>query len=185
MIGQVRPIASVLELDQFSWRPALPSDALALESLAAQGTNRALFALPKTEHDFMLEIGRPGFRLPFICSHGHETVGVAATTLRNQRSLNVQLICFFKEPSASSLPLAIYVRHIFWTLPLHRVYVQIPLITGAHEYIDLLKRVGFIDEGVVRSHALIDGETYDVAALGLLREEFEAWCHKNESRLAI
>ncbi len=88
-------------------------------------------------------------------------------------------------PGEASHPLAIYVRHLFWSQPLHRVYVQFPVAEDATDYIDLLKRAGFVDEGVVTGYALVRGQPSDVAVLGILRREFEAWCLQNEKRLIL
>lgn len=176
---------SVLQIDGYTWRPALASDAADLDRVASSGANRTLFQLPQSADEFAAALGEPGFRLAFTCVRGAECVGAAATGTRSQRSLNVQLRCFFSDPRAATLPLAAYVRHIFWTLPMHRVHVQLPCIDGADEYVELLKSVGFGEEGVVRAHALVAGVPRDVVVLGLLREEFEAWCLQHESRLAL
>lgn len=180
-----KPSAAVLELDGFVWRPALSSDAGTLDELASQHAHRLLFALPASRDDFASRIGEWGFRLPMLCTCESRPVGAAATSMRNNRSLNLQLLCFFAQPEIASLALAIYVRHVFWSLPMHRIYVQMPLVPGADPYVQLLRSIGFQDEGVVRGHALIDGRTYDVTALGMLRKEFEAWCLQNENRLTL
>jgi hypothetical protein len=185
----VRQISSavppVLELDGFAWREAGPADAGTLEALAAHGSHRVLFNLPASSDEFLARVGRPGFRIAMICTHDLKPIGAAATTERNNRSLNVQLLCLFVEPSEAALPLAAYVRHLFWSLPLHRVYVQMPRVRGADAYLQLLQACGFQNEGTVSEHAMIAGKPTDVAVLGLLRREFEAWCQEHEKRLAI
>jgi hypothetical protein len=185
VIREARASAPVLELDGFRWRPALPSDAGVLDRLAGHGTNRMLFRLPASEPDFVIALNRPGFRLPFLCLRGSDPVGAAATALRNQRSLNLRLIAFFAEPAAATLPIAMYLRHIFWTLPMHRVYIQLPIVAGSEDYRRSLGEAGFQEEGVVRGHGIVGGNECDVVALGLLRAEFEAWCQQNESRLNL
>lgn len=179
------PSPAVLEIDGFAWRIAGPSDAPALEALAARATNRLLFSLPGSESAFEAAVGWPGFKMPMLCLRGSKPVGAAATNLRNNHSLNVRLICFFAEPVRAFLPLATYVRHLFWSLPLHRVYCQFPMVAGATAYVRLLKGAGFQEEGVIRGHALVGGKPCDVAVLGLLRVEFESWCRENENRLAL
>jgi hypothetical protein len=180
-----RPSPAVLELDGFAWRTAGPSDAPALEALAARSTNRVLFSLPASEAEFAARMGRAGFRTPMLCLRGSKPFGAAATNLRNNRSLNLRLVCFFADPARAALPLAAYVRHLFWSLPLHRVYSQLPVVGGATAYVRLLKRAGFQEEGVVHGHAVIGGRPRDLAVLGVLREEFENWCRENEKRLAL
>ena len=160
------------------------ADAPAFEALAARDGNRVLFNLPASE-DECARVGRPGFPAEGVLLNGTSPIGAAATTLRDQRSLNLQLMCFFNQPARAVKPLAVYVRHLFWSVPLHRVYVQLPLVAGATSYIRLLAGAGFKQEGVVRGHALVDGRARDVAVIGLLRRDFEAWCRENESRLAL
>jgi hypothetical protein len=179
------PSRAVLDIDGFSWRQAVPSDAAVLEALAARDGNRLLFNLPASEQEFAVRVGRPGFRRAMLCFKERKPVGAAATTLRDQRSLNLQLMCFFAQPARAVAPLAVYVRHIFWSTPLHRIYVQLPVVAGATAYIRLLTAAGFQQEGVVRGHGLVGGRPTDVAVIGLLRRDFEAWCQENEIRLAL
>jgi hypothetical protein len=110
-------------------------------------------------------------------------VGFGATTNRNLASLNVQIKCIFLDPPGAVLPLAAYVRHLFWSLALHRIYAQLPVVSGAEAYMRLFVSAGFQEEGVVRGHALVDGRPCDVAVFGVLRGEFEAWCQEHASRL--
>jgi hypothetical protein len=180
-----RPVGPVLELGGFAWRRATAADAPVLESLAARGANRALFALPGSTETFAARIGRPGFRLAMLCMSGSRPFGVAATANRNTRSENAQLLCFFAQPVRAVLPLAAYVRHVFWLTPMHRLYVQLPLVAGAAAYAKLLTAAGFQQEGVLRDYAVIGEKMFDVAGFGLLRPEFEDWCRKNESRLKL
>jgi hypothetical protein len=179
------PSPAVLEIDGFSWRFAGPSDAPSLELLAARSSHRTLFNLPGSEREFEARVGWPGFRIPMLCLRGSKPVGAAATDRRNHRSLNLRLICFFAEPARAAVPLAAYVRHLFWSLPLHRVYAQLPMVGGATAYVRLLKNAGFQEEGVVRGYAMVGGRPRDLAVLGVLREEFETWCSENEKRLAL
>jgi hypothetical protein len=120
-----------------------------------------------------------------LCLRDSKPVGAAALRLRNNRSMNAQLICFFTDPIRAALPLAAYVRHLFWSMPLHRVYSQLPLVGGATAYLRLLTSAGFQDEGVIRGGAVVGRRLRDVAIFGLLREEFETWCRENEKRLAL
>ena len=60
-----------------------------------------------------------------------------------------------------------------------------PVVDAGPAYVSLLRAVGFREEGVVRAHALMRGQSCDLAVLGVVREEFEAWCQTNERRLAI
>jgi hypothetical protein len=181
----LRPRRAVLELDGHVWRRATAADAETLDALAASGVNRILFTLPRTVSDFESAMGGRNFGQPMLCLDGPRPVAGAATTQRNRRSLNLQVLFCCIDPSRSALPLAMYVRHLIWSIPLHRLYVQLPLIKGADDYVAMFEAVGFTREGIVGGHALIDGRPTDVMALGLLRREFEDWCRTNESRLSL
>lgn len=185
VIRAPQPPPAVMEIDGASWRRATQSDGDALEHLATQDNNRRLFNLPRTSAEFANAVGRGGFRQPMICTREGVVVGAAATTNHDHRSLNVRLLCFFADPRAAVRPLAVYVRHLLWSSPVHRVHVQIPLLAGAEDYVALARGVGFVEEGTVRAYALIDGRPHDVMALGLLREEFTTWCETNEPRLTL
>jgi hypothetical protein len=180
-----RPSPPVLEIDGFAWQPARPSDAPALEALAAHSTNRILFGLPGSSEAFEGAVGGPGFRNAMLCWKDSKPIGGASTGQRNFHSQNLRLTCFFADPAGASLPLAAYVRHLFWKLPLHRVYCQFPMVARGAEYMHLLKGSGFQEEGMIRGHALIGGKPFDVAVLGVLRDEFDLWCRENETRLAL
>jgi RimJ/RimL family protein N-acetyltransferase len=58
-------------------------------------------------------------------------------------------------------------------LNLHRVYLRTSAtMTQAME---MYKRVGFVQEGVLREHFFTGGVYEDKILFGILREEFEAW----------
>jgi hypothetical protein len=185
VIGARRPQPAVMEIDGALWRRARQSDGEALDRLAALGDNRRIFNLPRSSAEFESAVGRGGFRQPMVCTREGVEIGGAATTNHDHRSLNVRLLCFFSDPGAATRPLGAYVRHVFWSTPVHRIYMQLPQLGGAGDYVSLACRVGFVEEGTVRAYALVDGRPRDVAALGLLRKEFVAWCEKNEPRLSL
>lgn len=185
MTAAAAPSAPVLALDDFAWRFAGPADATALESIAAHGSNRVLFNLPRSVDEFAVRLSGAGLRFPMLCTRDSRPCGAAVLGTRSTRDLNAMISCFFIEPSESTLPLAAYVRHVFWMQPLHRLFAQLPIVEGTVDYVKLLVTVGFREEGVVAKHALIDEEPVDVAILGLLRREFERWCTEREPRLAL
>lgn len=177
------PATPVLQLDGFTWKLASGADAPMFDELAACGANRTIFNLPASADDFAVGLGGAGLRMPMLAMRGTEAAGAAAFGARNHRDLHALLLGFFREPSAAMLPLATYVRHVFWSLPLRRLHVQLPLIDGAAEYVSLFGRIGFVQEGILQGHALIGGRPCNVAVLGILRPEFEAWCRNHERRL--
>ena len=175
----------MLEVGGFAWRFATSDDAGVLDRLAAEGANRVLFSLPATEQEFAARLRGQGYRLAMLCTSGARLFGAAAITARSNRDLNAMIACFFVDPSDATLSLALYVRHVFWAQPVHRLYTQLPLVQAVDEYRSLLASVGFQEEGVVARHAIIAGESRDVAVFGLLRPEFEAWCQDKDARLLL
>jgi hypothetical protein len=180
-----RPRPAVLATGGWSWRSATPDDAPALEKLASLHSNRALFSLPGSESEFAQRLGQPGFRIPMISEYEKDPVGCAAVASRSHQNLNLRLICFFEHPEEAAGALAVYVRHVFWLVPLHRIYAQIPLLRDADAYLDLFAAVGFVAEGVVRQQGWVGGSAVDVAVFGILRREFDAWCRQREPDLAL
>ena len=128
---------------------------------------------------------REPWSLPLAVIKEGECVGVATTALASIKSLNASLMTMFVDPSTATTPLAMCVRHLFWNFPLHRLHCQVPLLDLTREYVDLLTSVGFEDEGRLVEHAVIGGQRFDVATLGLLRPRFDAWCGGNEPRLCL
>ena len=177
--------APVLEIAGCVWRDATAADAHSLAALADLNNHRAMFDLPRSEDEFAERVNRPGFVLAMLCLRGAKPVGVGATRLRNWRSLNLSLVSFFEEPASSTLLLAAYVRQVFWSLPMHRIYLQLPLVSGAEAYRRLFTSVGFIEEGVINGHGIAGAKPLDVAVLGILRRDFEDWCQRNESSLSL
>jgi hypothetical protein len=123
--------------------------------------------------------------MPAALVRDDELGGFGATALPNIRALNASVTALFVDPETATTPLAMYLRHLFWTFPLHRVHTQIPDLDLTREYIELLQRVGFAVEGRLVEHARIAGQTFDVVALGLLRSDFEVWCDQHEPRLSL
>ena len=123
---------AVLELDGYVWRDALAQDAEVLERIASAGSNRLLFRLPVFNADFAAALSRPGFKQPMLCHHGTIPFGAAAYSLRNHHNLNLKLTCFFLQPELGTLALAMYVRHLFWSVPLPPIVPasQVPASLG-------------------------------------------------------
>ena len=185
MTTAVGPSGPVLELDGWAWREATPADGPALAMLAAVNGNRDLFDLPLSENEFAARINRWGFVMAMLCLRDGAPIGASATRLRNSRSLNLRLISFFANPDESALPMAAYIRQVFWMLPMHRVHVQLPRVEGFEGYRRLLLSVGFLEEGLISAHGIVGGQPCDVGIFGLLRRDFELWCQKNEPRLNL
>jgi RimJ/RimL family protein N-acetyltransferase len=185
VIDGARAAPPVLELDGLRWREATPADAAHFERLVASTHADLAYGLPVSETALREALNRPGLRHAMLCTRGSRVVGAAATRNRNQQSQNLQLIGLFVRPAGVGAALAMYVRHLFWTMPLHRVYAQFPAVAGAAGRERLLRGAGFAYEGRLAGHALIGGRPRDLLCYGLLRRDFDRWCLENEPRLAL
>jgi hypothetical protein len=125
------------------------------------------------------------YGLPLLILRDGEPFGLATNALGSPRVLNGYLLAFFREPEAATLALAMYVRHLFWSFPVQRLYTQFPLVGTGAAYLALYEAAGFQSEGVLRQHALIAGRPCDVGVLGSLRPEFEQWWSERDGRLAL
>jgi len=56
--------------------------------------------------------------------------------------VNGYLLAFFREPEAATLALAMYVRHLFWSFPVQRLYTQFPLVGTGAAYLALYEAAG-------------------------------------------
>jgi RimJ/RimL family protein N-acetyltransferase len=66
--------------------------------------------------------------------------------------------------------LQLMVRHGFAVLNLNRIWLRAAAFND--KAIALFTSSGFIGEGVLRQHAFVGGQYYDVVVLGLLREDY-------------
>jgi len=185
-----RPTAvpSVLGLDGFELVPLEPHHAPQAIQLMALRGNRFILELGDNHDEVALllaELIKAPWALPLALLHGENCVGMATTALPNLKSLNSSVLALFTDPPGSTLPLALYLRHVFWNFPVHRLYCHIPSIDLTQEYLDLYRSVGFVEEGRLYGHAVIAGQSIDVAVFGLLRSDFEAWCLVHEPRLSL
>jgi hypothetical protein len=182
------PRPALLNLDGFSLRRLVPTDVDTVLKLHQTGANVHLIDLPNTTEGclaFLRQLESQPWTQPMLSLREGEPVGVLSTGLTNLASLTTFLLAMFVDPTAATLPLALYVRHMFWQYPLQRVYAQFPLVDGIEAYADLYRSAGFQDEGVMRKHQVIGGRRYDVIVFGLLREDFDRWCAEHDQRLGL
>jgi hypothetical protein len=114
--------------------------------------------------------------LPMVLECDGRPVGVAFTIDPNVQSLNSRLVTLCVDPEACAPVVALYVRHLFWSFPLHRLYAYRPDLADLAAYGGLLRACGFIQEGLLRQHRASGGTGTDVFLYGLVRPEFDAWC---------
>lgn len=181
-------VPAVVELDGWALEPLVADDAPLVAQLLQQRGHQYMLEMAPDEmfiRSAIAELAAQPLALPLMILRDQYCGGVATTALANVRTLSASLIALFVDPPGATLPLAMYVRQLFWTFPLRRLYAQVPAMDLTREYVDLLGSVGFVDEGRLVSHAEIGGQAFDVVTLGLLRQDFEDWCAVHQPRLAL
>ncbi len=179
---------AIVDLDGWSLLPLVPDHAPLVAQLLGERGNRYVLDVPPDEgmiRAALVDLPRQPWSLPLAIAREEGCMGVAATALANVKALHASLMALFVDPARATLPLAMAIRHLFWSFPLHRLHAQIPAIDLTAEYVELLRSVGFEDEGRLVGHALIAGQPFDMVTLGLLRRDFERWCDAHEPRLAL
>lgn len=179
---------ALTELDGWTLEPITPDDADVVAELLALRGHRYILDIPPDPvaiRPALEAILAEPWSMPLGMARDDGLGGVAATALANVKACSASLLAFFVDPAVGTLPLALYIRHLLWMFPLHRLYAQIPDMDLTREYVELLRGVGFVDEGRLAQHATIGGQHFDMVVLGLLRPDFETWCAANEPRLAL
>jgi len=86
-----------------------------------------------------------------------------------------------EDPAGCQTALALYVRRVFWSHPLHRLYAVLPgRLPQSRGYEDLLRECGFVNEGTLVGHLMVKRRLLDLDVFGLLRSEFDDWCRQRE-----
>lgn len=62
--------------------------------------------------------------------------------------------------------------YVFYTLGMHRLYSHI-LALNTHEIVNVHKRCGYIEEGMMKDHVCKNGEYLDVVVMGITVDEWE------------
>jgi hypothetical protein len=184
---QSPPAVGLLELGDFSIRALGAEDFPTVRPLI-ETTPRELFELPSTDAAFRVlldELARKPWSLPFGCFREGEPVGICFMNVAQVKNLNAYLVALLSMPAESTVPLALYIRHAFWSFPLHRLYAHLPVSAAVSPHQQALERVGFQHEGLLIAHAVALGGPQDVMVAGLLRDEFTAWCKQNQPELAL
>jgi hypothetical protein len=184
---QSRAFEGMIELGGDSLRRLTADDLPAVLRLR-EATPLDLFALPSSQSElagFLELLAKKPWSLPMLCYHEAVATGLCFMNLGQLKNLNAYLIALFERPATSERLLALYVRQAFWSYPLHRLYAQLPSRPDVQPHIDLLLGSGFSREGTLERHIEAAGQPLDAVVLGLLRDEFDAWCAQNEPKLSL
>jgi lipopolysaccharide/colanic/teichoic acid biosynthesis glycosyltransferase/ribosomal protein S18 acetylase RimI-like enzyme len=113
----------------------------------------------------------------FLIAQGHGRKPVGALGLRgiNWRSRHAEYWIYLGDHSARGKGLAaeasrLLLRFAFNTLGLHRVFLQVNVTNQSA--ISLYRRLGFVEEGILRAAVFADGRFVDRLLLSMLSHEF-------------
>jgi hypothetical protein len=174
----IDPTPPLSELGDFRMGPLQLGDSAYFRELAGQRENGLLFDMPETDEEYLQffeSLRSSPLSLPMLFTSGSHATGVAFMTSALSVSLSAYLVAMFRRPERSRDALVLYVRNVFWSAPLHRLYTHIPLVPETLGHCAALLSAGFVREGVYREHLAAGEVNLDVAVFGLLREDFDRW----------
>jgi hypothetical protein len=142
----------------------------------------SLNGLPLAEA-FLAQAGMELWFTPMTCVYDGQEQGLLLNVQTDIGSLNTRVIALLRDPLAHRTALALYARHLLWSYPLHRLYVELPATSCSWQ--EAFRRTGFIEEGRLVEHAMIAGQGLDVLVFGMLRRDFERWAVREGGTLTI
>jgi hypothetical protein len=160
-------------------RPMADGDDAFLTGLRHLPDNAAIAgSLTAGEPGFIAAIRAEPWSTPMILLQDGESVAAALIAPADIQHLNGRLVVLARDPRRLVAPLALYLRHAFWSHPLHRLYTIVPRTATSHA--ELLRACGFLDEGRLLGHLRVGARMVDLDVFGLLRGDFDNWCRQNE-----
>jgi hypothetical protein len=131
--------------------------------------------------DFIATIRAEPWAAPMILLQDGDPVACALVAAADTQNRHGRLVLLAREPARCRVALPLYLRHVFWSHSLHRLYSILPAqLPQSHSYAALLRDSGFNLEGSLLDHVMLKGRRHDLEVFGLLRAEFDAWCQERE-----
>lgn len=184
---QMRLEPAVVERGDTAVRVLSRGDASLVHDLLLADRNRALFEglveHPGVIDGFLSALDQDPWALPMVGTFRSTPVAALFNVRTDPQNLNTRLVPVLTDFVSTVGVLALYVRHLFWTLPLQRIYAK--FLVDLSEYEGVLRAAGFKKEGVLVEHQIYAGKRCDVAMFGLLRTDFESWCAEHDPELSL
>jgi hypothetical protein len=182
-----RPASSVSFADGAEIRPLTDGDQAFVRDLYRYRDNAIVAGSLEVESaDFVAAVRAMPWSTAMVLEQDREAMAMAAITSVDTHSRNGRLVLLTPAPRRCQTALGLYLRHAFWSHPLHRLYTVLPArLPQSGGYAELLKGCGFVDEGHLVAHLAWKGRRHDLAVFGLLRSEFDSWCRERHPALLL
>lgn len=179
-------VPSVLEHDGLALRDLGADEAELVLELAGREVNLGIFEAEMPASSVPGFLASQADRLwgrPMACLRAGRPVGVLLNPLTNANSLNTLVAVLLEDPERDRLALPLYVRHLFWSFPVHRVYAEVPGFAAAHR--SIFSWAGFEHEGTLPEHLQAAGGLHDLCLYGQLRQDFDSWAARELPPLSL
>jgi hypothetical protein len=182
-----RPASSVSFADGAEIRPLTDGDQAFVRDLYRYRDNAIVAGSLEVESaDFVAAVRAMPWSTAMVLEQDREAMAVAVITSVDTHSRNGRLVLLTQAPQRCQTALGLYLRHVFWSHPLHRLYAVLPArLPQSGGYAELLHGCGFVDEGHLVAHLSWKGRRHDMAVFGLLRPEFDSWCRESRPALLL
>ena len=157
-------------------RQLVPQDGKLVIDLDRAGCNVGLIGLPESLQDchaMFQSLESQMWSTPMAALSTGRPFGTFWTAVPNVSNMNALVVALFEGVDRGRLALALYIRHLFWSYPLHRLYAHVGALDRGAAYGTIYEGIGFKREGVLKEHAPLAGSRQDIFVYGLLREEFD------------
>jgi hypothetical protein len=171
------PADSVSASDGAEIRPLTERDLAMARDLFRHSDN-AVFAgsLDVESRDLLATLQVQPWVTPMLLLQDGKVAGVALVVAADMQNRHGRLVVLSADPRLCATALALYLRHVFWSHPVNRLYTILPAgFPQAPSYINLLTGCGFVKEGRLLGHLQLNGRTLDLDVFGLLRSDFDTW----------
>lgn len=179
-------VHSVLEHDGLALRELTEDDAELVSAWMGHERTAGMFNTTMRRDElpsFLAVLRERLWSRPMAALRDGRPVGALLNPLVEVNSLNSLLVVLLEDPVRDRLALPLYVRHLFWSSPLHRVFAEVPAF--AEQFRGVFAWAGFEEEGVLTDHLRVAGRFHPVCVYGLLRPDFDRWAARELPLLSL
>jgi hypothetical protein len=182
-----RPAPSLTTSGAAAIRVLDADDRELLRELHGHGDNAIIAGGVEADRpEFVAAIRAERWSTPMVLLDGGEAVAAAMIVAADTQHRHGRVLVLTRDPGRTQAPLALYLRHAFWSHPLNRLYTALPnRVAEAHGYAELFNATGFVSEGRLVGHLRVRMRLVDVDLFGLLRSEFDAWSRARQPTLVL